>query len=355
MSSSVGVTRRGTSSFDHLLKSRLATLRPRCVGVVSAFVSVDGIVRLNQLLRNDQTITRRLIAGISREVTHPEALSIAVETGWCVRLGDCPGSIYHPKLLVAGDSFNDSYGVDDLCFVYVGSANLTAGGLHRNVECGYESFGSDCPASASDSFALLWSESRPIDENGLRNYAAKFAEQARRRSVQELEDLDVAVESVTDESEVLLKTPPKRAAIHHKFAVAAWAGLKSFTGEYRFQVEFPRDAGRVIEENLLFGAVVGSDGEVEVFCPSDGQTRSMQYRYYEENGMFRLNIPNDVPGVQWARSHKEGIALVERGPQGGAALRLTILAPGTEMTASVSRSITLGTWGKTSTRAYGWY
>jgi hypothetical protein len=81
----------------------------------------------------------------------------------------------------------------------------------------------------------------------------------------------------------------------------------------------------------------------------------MHYGFYADNSMFRLNIPNDVPGVAWAREHKDGIAFVERGPQGGAPLRLRVLKPGAETNDTIGRSVALGTWGRTSTRAYGWY
>ena len=81
----------------------------------------------------------------------------------------------------------------------------------------------------------------------------------------------------------------------------------------------------------------------------------MQYRFYENNGMSRLNIPNEVPGVSWARHNKDGIAIVERGPSGGALLRLRILEPGADESEVVGRSAALGTWDRTRTRAYGWY
>lgn len=71
--------------------------------------------------------------------------------------------------------------------------------------------------------------------------------------------------------------------------------------------------------------------------------------------MFRLNVPNDVPGVQWARDHKDGLAIVERGLPGGAPLRLRLLKPGADLSEVVGRSAALGTWGRTSTRLYGWY
>jgi hypothetical protein len=147
--------------------------------------------------------------------------------------------------------------------------------------------------------------------------------------------------------------PLSRPAVAAEFAVAAWAGLQSFTGEYRFQVEFPRDAGNVIRQ--LIRAQVQADGRIDVYCPDDETTRLMQYKFYPDNGMFRLNIQNDVPGVAWAREHKDGLAVVEQGLQGGAPLRLRILHPGADAREIIGRSASLGSWARTSTRAYGWF
>jgi hypothetical protein len=81
----------------------------------------------------------------------------------------------------------------------------------------------------------------------------------------------------------------------------------------------------------------------------------MQYKFYPDNSMFRLNVPNDVPGVAWAREHKDGIAIVEEGLPGGAPLRIRFLKPGADANEVIGRSAALGTWGRTTTRFYGWY
>jgi hypothetical protein len=81
----------------------------------------------------------------------------------------------------------------------------------------------------------------------------------------------------------------------------------------------------------------------------------MQYKFYPDNSMFRLNVPNDVPGVAWAREQKDGIAIVEEGLPGGAPLRIRFLKPGADANEVIGRSAALGTWGRTTTRFYGWY
>ena len=52
------------------------------------------------------------------------------------------------------------------------------------------------------------------------------------------------------------------------------------------------------------------DGSIDIHC-ADGEVRTFKYRFYEHNGMFRLNVPNSTPLVDWARENKQGIAYVE--------------------------------------------
>jgi hypothetical protein len=93
---------------------------------------------------------------------------------------------------------------------------------------------------------------------------------------------------------------------------------------------------------------------VRVLC-EDGTVREMRYRYYQDNAMFRLNVPNDTPGVAWARENRAGIAMVEALPEGDVPLRFRIILPGRQATDIIGRSVALGTWGKTPTRFYGWF
>ena len=342
-------------SFGQSLRKSLKEAKPRVVGIASAFVSNHGVKELGEIFRSCGQIECRLVAGTDKAITHPEALYEARKLGWKIRLGCAPNGIFHPKLILAGNRVSRSGFIGDLSCLYVGSSNLTYGGLKGNVECGLIAGDGDCPESASAAFAHLWKEARQATDAELRNYAARFAESARRRTARQLEDLGVndlsALSSGTQE--LLKQRPTTKPVIGAKFAIAAWTGLQSFTGEYRFQVEFPKAAGEVIAQ--LVRGQKNPVGKIEVYCDIDHLTRRMQYKFYSNNSMFRLNIPNDVPGVEWARASKDGIAFVERGLQGGAALKLSLLKPGVDAQEIVERSLALGTWGRTSTRIYGWY
>lgn len=331
----------------------LAREHPKAVGIAAAFVSVEGVRRLSRILVRSGEPHCRLIAGIDNAITHPEALYEARNLGWKIRLGHANQGIFHPKLVVAGQNFGRDGLLRDLSVVYVGSSNLTAGGFQLNVECGFIAKGGECSPSAAEAFRTLWDSSTPATVIQLRRYARKFSDRARRRKASELAELGICESQlVLSNARDLRAREPSLATVRANFALAAWTGLQSFTGEFRFQVEFPRTAGQVIYQ--MVHARVGVKEELAVYCRDDSITRRMKYGFYSDNGMFRLNIPNDVPGVLWARKHRDGIAVVEKGPP-GAPLSLQILKPGAEESEIVSRSVALGTWGKTPTRVYGWY
>jgi HKD family nuclease len=345
----------GTTHFHDRLRQLFIRERPRVVGVAAAFVSTEGVQKLVEILRRCGSPDCRLIAGIDNAVTHPEALYAARDHGWKLRIGKRLKGIFHPKLVVAGKNFSRNGTIQKLCCVYVGSSNLTTGGFSANVECGFIADASGSMVTAANAFSELWNAANPATDAALVNYAARFAEHSRRRAVSELADLGINDSQPVPRrpSDLRAQQPPSRPAIGSKFAVAAWAGLESFTGEYRFQVEFPRDAGQVISQ--LISTHGSADGLIDVYCSDDESTRPMKFKFYTDNSMFRLNVPNDVPGVDWARKHKDGLAVVEQGPPGGAQLRIRLLKPGADASEVIGRSAALGTWGRTSTRSYGWY
>ena len=350
------VSLSGERELLNRLKESFFRVRPRVIGLASAFVSVWGVEQTAKILRQNGNPRCRLVAGTSYYITHPKALSLAQQCGWELRLGRGVNGIFHPKLFVAGTRFQANGAIEQVSFVYVGSANLTERGLTKNTECGLIAEAHADLQTASDSFAFLWNSSEAASDVALRNYAATFAELSRRRSTSQLEELGVSDQSLAQRPEIreLGRTkPPKLSAVDNDFAEAAWAGLQSSTGEFRFQIEFPRAAGEVIRR-LLAGRTTAA-GRVDVLCAGDNQTRKMQFRYYANNSMYRLNVPNDVPDVDWVHQHKDGIALIQSGPTGGAPIRLTIHRPGVEANEIIGRSVALGTWGRTRTRLYGWF
>ncbi|HVZ65716.1 MAG TPA: phospholipase D-like domain-containing protein [Lacunisphaera sp.] len=289
---------------------------------------------------------------MSQFITHPEALKIAIETGWNLRLGQTNPGIFHPKLLVAGNRFSAQGAIEPVSFAYVGSSNFTKGGLQRNTECGVLSDGAI--DGASDSFSHLWTSSTTADSAAVDNYAAAFAEVNRNRPAAELKDLGVSEyeDLAAPHPQMPRIRPPDRPVVADTFASASWTGLQSFTGDFRFQVEFPRSAGLVVRR---LARKASPTGRINVYCTDDRQIREMQFKFYPQNDMFRLNIPNDVPNVAWVRRHHDGVALVQQGLPGGAPLRLTIMLPGNDANELIARSKAMDSWGQTPTRLYGWF
>ena len=338
------------------IRKQLIFAKPKVLGVVSAFVTLDGVRFFSKSLKSIKALECRLIAGTSLYITHPQALKEAKKMGWKVRMGKSPVApgIFHPKLIVGGESFDSNNMIQNICFLCIGSANLTGRGLSKNTECSFITTIDDCAQDAPMAFKAFWEESTPADRSVLKHYSAVFAEKNRKRSSKEIDNLGISDEVIEQSISILhKKKPPSKSAVDNSFAKAAWTGLESFTGDWTFQVEFPRVAGEVVHR--LIGRRKSRDGHVQVYCPRDDKTCPMRFRFYKDNGMFRINIPNEIMGVDWARNNKEGIALIEAGLVGGAPLRLSLLRPGVEADEVIARSYALGSWGKTSSRLYGWY
>lgn len=356
MTYSCSISGLGGPTLGRILKAELTANNSAALGVISAFVTVGGLREILAITQKRKSLECRLLAGISHAVTHPEALTDAIKAGWAVRLGLASGkAIFHPKMIVSGRAFNGDGGIEEPSFVYVGSSNLTIGGLHRNVECGVIVTKEFASPSLVTSFTTLWDAGKPASAKRLDMYADEFAKRNRQRSVKDIEALGVS--DVFEEEEITYaklsrNTSTKRIeSMPEAAAMAAWAGLESFTGDYQFQVEFPQAAGLVLKR-LLKNVV---NRQASILCTEDNTIRSMTFRYYEDNGMFRLNIPNDTPGVRRSRFKHNGIALIERLESAEAVAKLTILPPGRKLEEVVRRSVLLGTWGATPTRKYGWF
>jgi hypothetical protein len=339
-------------SFKRILRSGLSSTRPKAIGIAVAYVSVAGFDYIKALVDALKIKHLRLVTDTRDAITHPLALARALNEGWDVRVIDHLSGTFHPKLFIGGSTFNDDSGVADICFVVVGSANLSAAALNKNGECSYVCFGDAPTVSAGVAWKECWDIGSPLNEARLAQYEAYFAARNRHRRVADLVALGVSdgdVPKTDGKPRKFLKAPPpKDRAIANTVATTAWTGLQSFTGEYDLQVEFPKDAGEVLAR-ILKQIAVGD--KADLLC-DDGQTRQFIFRFYRGNGMWRLNVPNSTPNAPWARQHKDGIAVVEGG---SGAIRFRIIKSGSELLEIADRSMALGTWGKTSKRLYGWY
>jgi hypothetical protein len=352
MSAQLLATGLGGAKLRSVLQYGFKEAKPAALGVAVAYVSVSGYQHLQKLIDKYEVQHLRLVTDTRDGVTHPLALAQALEDGWDVRVVDTLPGTFHPKLYIGGAAFDEEAGMTDPSLILAGSANLSAAALYRNGECSYFSISPKLTTSAGRAWKECWAAGGPLTTTKLSEYEKYFAWRNRYRPPADMVALGVAdeqVPSINGKPAPNLKPPPAtQKALPNTAATTAWAGLQSFTGDYNLQLEFPRDAGMVL--NRLLGST--STGNTADFLCEDGETRSFIFRYYPDNGMFRLNIHNSTPGATWARTHRDGIAVVEADDD---AFRFRIVEPGREMVDVIDRSLALGTWGRTPTRLYGWY
>ncbi len=348
----------GRQSLKEEIDREIGASRPPAVALAVAYVSIYGAQYVRELKDRIGIEQVALVADIGDAISHPAALSLALDEGWHVRAVNADGT-FHPKMIVFGDSVSVDGRVMGAKLSLVGSANLSKGGLQLNTECTFIRSSADELTGAATAFRSLWRLGREFDREQLRDYEKVFARRNRNRAARDLEILGVADEAPIGEAFAESTAPavvrhkpapaPSERSITTGAAAAAWTGLESFTGEYTLQVEFPRDAGEVLRR--IFAAHrAGQD--VELLC-TDGMVRPMHFQFYEDNAMFRLNVPNETPNAAWARASRTGLALVEESMDG--TLLFRIVRPGRDAMDIIGRSMALGTWGKTPTRLYGWY
>jgi HKD family nuclease len=354
MSSEILTTGLTGAKFADILCNGFRQTNPAALGVAVAYISVSGFDYINGLVKKHKVRQFKLVADTRDAITHPMALANALEGGWDVRtVGDLPGT-FHPKLFVGGSRFVGGCAMEDASWVVAGSANLSAAALNRNGECSYVHIGSTLAQSANVAWQECWQAGKKLDGKRLAAYEKFFETRNRHRRPEDLVTLGIADQIISTKNgrPEKGKVPPPRAqrVIPATAATVAWAGLESFTGDYNLQVEFPRDAGAVLSR-ILGDETNGNSANL--LC-DDGEERQFIFRYYHHNGMFRLNVPNSTPGATWARAHKQGIAVVEADEEDDG-IRFRIVALKRDMLPIIQRSLALGTWGKTSTRLYGWY
>lgn len=354
MTSAVVTTGMTGNTFKALFRKQILRVKPPAVGIAVAYASASGFSLVKKILDEGGVGEIRLVTDTKDGVTHPKALQGAVDSGWNVRVVDTLAGTFHPKLYVGAAGFDDASGVADLSLSITGSPNLSHGGFLKNGECVFWSAAPHSRNSAARAWLDCWNAGVSATAERLAAYEKYFALRNRYRKPEDMVALGIAdsLPEKTDGAPRKGVSPPKaeHQAISETAASVAWAGLQSFTGAYNLQVEFPKQAGLVLLR--IFGQL-SQDDTIDILC-ADGEVRTFRYRFYEDNGMFRLNIPNSTPSVDWAREHKQGIAYVEYIEAQGA-LRFEILPPVQPMMDIVDRSLALGTWGRTPTRLYGWY
>jgi HKD family nuclease len=342
MTNSVITTGITGNTYKALFRKQILHVKPPVFGMAVAYVSASGFSLVKKILEEGEVGKVRLVTDTKDGVTHPKALEGAVDTGWDVRVVDTLAGTFHLKLYVGAARFDDRAGLSGLSLAITGSPNLSHAGFISNGECAFWSIlPPNSHKSVGQAWLDCWNLGVPLTKVKLNDYEKYFALRNRNRNPEDLVVLGVA-DSIPETAKGTPKNgvyPPKAAqkAISEAVASVAWAGLQSFTGEYNLQLVFPKEAGLVLRR--VFGRP-SKDGTIDILC-ADGAVRTFKYKYYDHNGMFRLNIPNSTPLVDWARANKAGIGYVEHNEESGG-LYFEIVPPGQSMMDIVDRSLALG-------------
>lgn len=333
-----------SSSAERSIEVLLKTAKVESLSVATAYLSIYGadfILRLRDRLQIDRV---RMVAGLSQRITHPSALRTLWKNGINTRLAESETGIFHPKLGVGSTLSSSGRRQHPVC-TYIGSANITRGGLRSNVEAIECTRDPRASQEAQLAFDSMWRVASPISARRLSRYEQGFARAIRERSLKDLRELGVIDDR--QDPEATKRKRSRVSFIETRHCSVVWVGLESFTGEHTLQVEFPRTAGEALRS-----IIARRRRRVRMLC-ADGKVRTLIFDYYEANMMYRLNVPNDVPLVDWVRTSKKGYLKISTSPFDHW-LHLDILKPN-QVGDLVEKSDAVGTLGRTSTRDYGWY
>lgn len=313
---------------------------PKAIGLATAFLSLSGARKFLSLHDRCGAEKSHIIAGSSGAITHPDALELLANRGHVVRLGSHINGIFHPKLLVGGDSFLRSGPLSNTAFCYIGSANFTHAGLTQNIEVAFVTENSKISKQANQSFSEIWNIGIKLTARVLEDYRRLFSEKIKSRSIDDLSLLDIVD---------LQDSPRSEPIIEPRLCNGVFVGLETFTGEHAFQVEFPKKAAEALRTIFETNA-----GQLPISC-ADGEVRHMIFRYYGDNGMYRINVPNSMPLVSWAREQRQGMLLIWQSNESGIKTIHAKIVKGHEQDELIRRASALGTLGRTRTRNFGWF
>lgn len=310
--------------------------------IASAYITSSGVEMIEELLSNHDVDSCGIIFGTDGFVTTPKAIEKIDEFGWNSRVVESQDYIFHPKFALTGGLPPKPFS-EEVYAGYVGSANFTGGGLEGNIEVGVIIREKVLLTKLIHFGKELVEISTPVDEFDLEQYADDYAKEARKRSWTSTSP--GVGETNRADSNGLDSTPN----YDPRYAEAAWVGMDTSTGDYTYQLGLPQKVASVI-----LAMIEGDQEECDVLC-SDDIIRTMSLKFYSDNQMHRINIPNDVPGISRAREEGEGFALFERIDRDEVDFQLTILHDEETQQELIGRSSNEGTIEETPTRLYGWF
>lgn len=347
----IGLQRAGDGRVSAILRETVAEGAFDTLGVAVAFASVAGVTELLDSILAERLPERSYwLFGLDNCITHPDAIKrVMTLKGARVRVSNGEKSIwiFHPKLYWFSDE-------DSTSSLVMGSANLTAGGLGRNVEAVAALKAVDDVESEEldEVWSAAWKLGRKITPQELETYSREFdlARRARKKAGLLIKNHGSANRKKNDP--VLVSDD---ARVDPSLAKVCWIEIGNITGFKQDQLEIKR-------EQLPFFSMPRQGGKNKdlSFRLRSGELIAVPLHFFERNDMWRFLLPQSIPEV------KSGL----RTRRSGKLLRSSYVAVFTKVGREVELRFTrlnsqefkalrkatelAGTLGSTTAREYGW-
>ena len=312
----------------------------------SAYATVSGmhsLLRATKIIENKCEL--RWLIGLDDFLTQPDVLRRCKQMQKSsIRIASRrkEGSLFHPKVYVRTGA-----ALPSACLV--GSSNMTFRGLNKNIEA--SAFISEVAGRTASGISSLvsdlWGSGKDITDDEIEGYDKLFE---KRRVTQSHEDVDSPeeVKAILESDKSLLS--PQNATV-------CWIELGYNTARGR-EIEIKQ------EQAMFFHLPINPPPQMHrdfVFIVSSGRQVSLTLKF-QENEMWRIQINRDVPECGSLRlKQRDGTlkrspyaAVMKRESQGKYTIRFMELSS-KEFSEIKETSKSIGAFGRTTARCYGWY
>jgi HKD family nuclease len=369
------ITQLSPSGSDETLLESLTeiaqTIECDQVYIATAYATVGGVRKLlTMMTERVESFESNWLLGLDDYITQPGALEL------CLALPSASLRVasftrrhkirFHPKIILLASSRHPQK-----ASLIIGSSNLTANGLSKNIEASMvvSSNSIEEATELRSYWQKYWELGNLLSTGEFENYARTYQEIKSRREEAGLGDqgLEPHEESNGNDRPTSKRTSSKRerrrkvleqdsAEIDPSLASTCWIEVGNITGK-GVELEF------TAEQALFFGlSPHGGESEYKVFVLSDGSRAKLKLKY-QENSMWRLQMNNSVPEVAAGLRPRSSsgkllrspfVAVFKKLPRG--AYELQFIDDDSDSYFELCEvSKQHRTFGSTSARNYGWF
>ena len=340
-------------SFAGTLQQIAAEQKWARMSVAVAYSSVAGITRAHDLVSSaNPDICFRWLLGVDDYFTQPGAIEFcALQSKESVRIYRSSKKTlrFHPKIYLFEGSAQNGRAA-----LIVGSTNLTASAMERNCEA-YAIIRTAKKARRNELVCLyesLWNLGISPSEKFMTKYKGNYRRQANERL---FPNGDEAVRRKGSKQQAILESD--QAETSPEAAKVCWIEVGKNTAKGR-ELEFKAEQAR------YFGLKSqGGMPEHRTFLVSNRTKVKLRLKY-QANNMWRLQFTPDVPEFKAGLRPLAANGRLGRSPyvaiftriKENDEFRLSFARVNSEKDLAIrSRSMSIGTLGRTTAREYGWY